>query len=180
MEIDRIREFLDYQKSTKVTRKELEELGNLERALDRTWKYARRLATSEDLDALAEPDDSKSKLGTAVGDTLRDSRRFLREATMAKLNNQGNHDGLGPISRDTSIATPAIVEGEVEASVTLLAPLEGDEQRSTSTHAQTLKEATRISAGKAKHQVKLHPEGMRMLTTRRPTTTYMTWAGARQ
>jgi hypothetical protein len=46
--------------------------------------------------------------------------------------------------------------------VTLLAPLEGDEQRSTSTHAQTLKEATRISAGKAKHQVKLHPEGMRM------------------
>ena len=51
MEIDRIREFLDYHESTKVTRKELEELGNLERALDRTWKYARCLATSEDLDA---------------------------------------------------------------------------------------------------------------------------------
>ena len=80
MEIDRIREFLDYHESTKVTRKELEELGNLERALDRTWKYARCLATSEDLDASAEPDDSTSTLGAAVGDTLRDSRRFLREA----------------------------------------------------------------------------------------------------
>jgi hypothetical protein len=34
LEIDRIREFLDYHESTKVTRKELEELGNLERALD--------------------------------------------------------------------------------------------------------------------------------------------------
>ena len=138
MEIDRIREFLDYHESTKVTRKELEELGNLERALDRTWKYARRLATSEDLDASAEPDDATSTLGAAVGDTLRDSRRFLREATMAELNNQGSHNGLGLPSRDTSIATPAINKGEVAASATLLAPLEGEEQGSTSTSREEI------------------------------------------
>jgi hypothetical protein len=57
---------------------------------------------------------------------------------MAKLNNQGNHNGPGLPSRDTSIATPAIDEGEVEASVTLLAPLEGEEQGSTSTSREEI------------------------------------------
>ena len=57
---------------------------------------------------------------------------------MAELNNQGNHNGLGLTSRDTSIATPAIDEGEVEASVTLLAPLEGEEQGSTSTSREEI------------------------------------------
>ena len=74
LEIDRIREFLDCHESAEVTRKELRDLGNLERALDREWKHARRLATSEGLDTSSGPDNSISILGMAVGDTLRSSR----------------------------------------------------------------------------------------------------------
>jgi hypothetical protein len=72
--MDQIPEFLDHDESKKVTREEIGELGNLERTLDRTWKYARHLATSENLDTPAGPVDSTSMLGTAVGDTFRETR----------------------------------------------------------------------------------------------------------
>ena len=89
LEIDRIKTFLDRHKGTEVTRSELEELDDLERALIRQWRYVGRLA-SEDRETLSEtlsePDNLVSALGLAVGDALRSSKQFIREATTAKVN----------------------------------------------------------------------------------------------
>jgi hypothetical protein len=91
LEIDRIKTFLDRHKGTEVTRNELEELDDLERALIRQWRYVRRLA-SEDretlLETLSGPDNLVSALGLAVGDALRSSKQFIREATTDKVNAQ--------------------------------------------------------------------------------------------
>jgi hypothetical protein len=91
LEIDRIKTFLDRHKGTEVTRSELEELDDLERALIRQWRYVRRLA-SEDretlLETLSGPDNLVSALGLAVGDALRSSKQFIREATTDKVNAQ--------------------------------------------------------------------------------------------
>jgi hypothetical protein len=70
-----------------VSCSELEELDDLERALIRQWSCVRRLA-SEDRETLSEPDNLVSALGLAVGDTLRSSKQFIREATTAKVNAQ--------------------------------------------------------------------------------------------
>jgi hypothetical protein len=70
-----------------ITRGELEELDDLERALIKQWGCVRRLA-SEDRETLKEPDNLVSALGLAVGDTLRSSKRFIREATTAKVDAQ--------------------------------------------------------------------------------------------
>jgi hypothetical protein len=64
-----------------IIRGELEELDDLERALIKQWGCVRRLA-SEDRETLKEPDNLVSALGLAVGDTLRSSKRFIREATI--------------------------------------------------------------------------------------------------
>jgi hypothetical protein len=74
LEIDRIETFLDCHEGTVVTRSELKELDDLERALIRQWKYVRRLVTSEGPDNLTGSDNLISALGLAVGDALRSSK----------------------------------------------------------------------------------------------------------
>jgi hypothetical protein len=82
--MDRIKSFLGRHKGMEVTRSELEELDDLERALIQQWSCVRCLA-SEDRETLSEPDNLVSALGLAVGDTLRSSKQFIREATTAKV-----------------------------------------------------------------------------------------------
>jgi hypothetical protein len=92
LEIDRIKTFLDCHEGTEVTRSELEELDDLERALIRQWRYVCRLVTSEGPDTLTGSDNLISALGLAVGDALRSSIRFIREAAMAKVNAQATDE----------------------------------------------------------------------------------------
>ena len=123
LEINQIRSFLDHHESAEVTCKELEELGDLERALIQQCKYVCCLVTREGPDALAGSNDLISVLGMEVGDTLRSSKWFLGEAAMAKLNTW--HPDLG----DSSKAKPANVTDKVEAKLILLKSMDGGEQQ---------------------------------------------------
>jgi hypothetical protein len=91
LEIGRIKT-LDCHKGEVVTRSELEELDDLERALIRQWKYVRRLVTSEGPDTLTGSDNLISALGLVVGDALRSSKRFIKEADIAKVNAQATDE----------------------------------------------------------------------------------------
>ena len=109
LEIDRIKTFLDCHEGTEVTRSELEELDDLERALIRQWRYVHRLVTSEGPDTLTGSDNLISALGLAVGDALRSSKRFIREAAMAKVNAQAT----GETNQDNPpVVTPQETTGK--------------------------------------------------------------------
>ena len=84
-------------------------------------------------------------MGTAVVDTLRSSKQFLREAAMAKLNNRGGHNGPDPVLGDTSKAKPANFMDEVEAKLKLLEFMNGGEQKLASIRAWILEETPRAS-----------------------------------
>jgi hypothetical protein len=109
LEIDRIKTFLDCHEGTGVSRSELKELDDLERALIRQWRYVCRLVTSEGPDTLTGSDNLISALGLAVGDALRSSKRFIREAAMAKVNAQAT----GETNQDNPpVVTPQETTGK--------------------------------------------------------------------
>jgi hypothetical protein len=78
--INRIVDFIDRHRGAEVTRKELEELNNMERSLSGRWNEVLHLI-EDDRNAINTNDHTLVlALGMAVGYTRRNTERFAREA----------------------------------------------------------------------------------------------------
>jgi hypothetical protein len=97
IEIDRIRAFVSRYGGLDPTRRELEELDGLRKALKEQWRYVKLMVTSKGPEVLSGSDNVVSALGEAVDAALLCSREFVGRCLAKSLGDEA------PTDKDTCI-----------------------------------------------------------------------------